>query len=74
MAPTKSNEKNPCCLNLCNASFYVIFIGMTYGFNLLWSMFGQYDTFWLWWRSWALEPPYVTGWKRKAPQDKPVYG
>ena len=64
MAPTKSNEKNPCCLNLCNSFFFVVFMELTMPFNMLWSLFGQYDTFWIWWRSWALEPPYVKAWNR----------
>merc|ERR1712166_1485150 len=66
MAPTKSNEKNPCCLNLCNAWWFVFFMGVTMPCNILWSLFGQYDTFWIWWRGWAMEPPYVTAWDRLA--------
>ena len=66
MAPTKSNEKNPCCLNLCNAWWFVFFMGLTMPCNCLWSLFGQYDTFWIWWRGWAMEPPYVTAWNRLA--------
>ena len=64
MAPTKSNEKNPCCLNLCNSAFLVIIMEITFPFRNLWCLFGQYDTFWIWWRSMALEPPYVTAWNR----------
>ena len=64
MAPTKSNEKNPCCLNLCNSFWFVFFCTLTWIFRCLWCLFGQYDTFWKWWRGWALEPPYVTGWDR----------
>ena len=64
MAPTKSNEKNPCCLNLCNSFFFVFIMEITMPFRNLWCLFGQYDTFWIWWRSMALEPPYVTAWNR----------
>ena len=64
MAPTKSNEKNPCCLNMCNNFWMVAIINVTMPFNQLWSMFGQYDTFWLWWRSFAMEPPFVVAWNR----------
>merc|ERR1719263_321738 len=64
MAPTKSNAKNPCCLNLCNSAWFCFFMWLTTGLNLLWSFFGAYDTFWIWYRSWALEPTYVTAWNR----------
>merc|ERR1712195_57455 len=64
MAPTKSNEKNPCCLNLCNSFFFVFIMQVTGPFNQLWSLFGQYDTFWRWWRGMALEPTFVKSWNR----------
>ena len=64
MAPTKSNEKNPCCLNLCNSFWFVVIMYFTGFFRNIWCLFGQYDTFWIWWRGMALEPPYVTAWNR----------
>ena len=66
MAPTKSNEKNPCCLNLCNSAWLVFIIEITFFFRNIWCLFGQYDTFWIWWRGFALEPTYVTAWDRLA--------
>ena len=77
MAPTKSNEKNPCCLNLCNSFWFVAIMHITMPFNGLWNLFGQYDTFWIWWRGMTLEPPYVKAWNRLVGPKvggKAVYG
>merc|ERR1719263_686628 len=65
MAPTKSNEENDCCLNLCNTFWMVALMYFPGGIpQLCCNLCGSYDCAWLWIRGMQLEPPYVTSWNR----------